>query len=100
MFHVKQWREDDVFQPDLWRVLLLLLTLGILYNQLVGYVQEQLPDRHGVTAFMVVGGVTWTLLGVLLLEGVTVFLTVLLCFCASGLPMIWGSMRRYQRGEA
>ena len=41
MFHVKQWREDDVLQPDLWRVLLLLLTLGILYNQLVGYVQEQ-----------------------------------------------------------
>ena len=43
--------------------------MGLLYGALVSYVQEQLPDRHGITAWLVVGGVLWTLFGVLMLEG-------------------------------
>ena len=79
------------------RTFLFLLGCGILYDQLVSYTQEQLPARHGVTAWLVVGGVLWTLFGVLMLEGIKVFTTVLLCFVASGTPMVVGSMRRYQR---
>ena len=82
---------------ETWRVLLFLAAAGVLYDALVSYVQEQLPDRHGVTSWLVVGGVLWTLFGVLMLEGVRVFLAVLLCFAASGTPMVIGSMRRYQR---
>ena len=78
------------------RVLLFLLVCGIMYNELVDYVQCQLPARHGVTAWIVVGGVLWTLFGVLLLEDMQTFLNVLLCFVASGTPMVIGSMRRYQ----
>ena len=83
--------------PDLWRVLLLLFGCGILYNALVDYVQTQLPDRHGVTAWLVVGGVGWTIFGIGILLGVKDMIIVLLCFIASGSPMIAGSMLRYWR---
>ena len=81
---------------EAWRVFALLATMGLLYDALVSYVQEQLPDRHGITAWLVVGGVLWTLFGVLMLEGISVFMRVLLCFASSGTPMVIGSMRRYQ----
>jgi len=85
--------------PETWQVLALLLCGGILYNALVSFVQAQLPDRHGVTAWLVVGGVAWTLVGVLLLTDLETFLLALLCFMASGAPMIWGSMKRYLQGD-
>lgn len=78
-------------------VILLLLFGGVLYNWLVDYAQRQLPRVHGLTAWLVVGGVLWTLVGLLLLTDRSVFLAALLCFGASGLPMIVGSMVRYQR---
>jgi hypothetical protein len=84
---------------ETWQVLALLLCGGILYNALVNYIQDQLPNRHGVTAWLVVGGVGWTLVGLLLLTDLRVFLTALLCFMASGTPMILGSMRRYFQGK-
>lgn len=84
---------------ETWQVLALLLCGGILYNAVVNFVQDQLPHRHGVTAWLVVGGVAWTLVGLLLLTDLQVFLTALLCFMASGTPMIWGSMRRYFQGK-
>lgn len=83
--------------PDVWRVLALLFCAGILYNALVDYVQQQLPDRHGVTALLVVVGVGWTLIGLLLLTDLNTFILALLCFIASGSPMIFGSMARYLR---
>ena len=81
-------------------VLALLFVVGLLYNGLTGYIQSQLPERHGVTAWLVVGGVLWTLFGVLILTGIDTFLTVLLCFIASGTPMVIGSMARYRREGA
>ena len=80
---------------ETWQVLALLVCGGILYNALVEYVQGQLPNRHGVTAWLVVGGVGWTLVGLLLLTDLKTFMLALLCFMAAGLPMILGSMRRY-----
>lgn len=80
-------------------VLALLFTIGLLYNGLTGYVQSQLKQPHGVTAWLVVGGVLWTLFGVLILTGIDTFLTVLLCFIASGTPMVIGSMARYRQSD-
>lgn len=82
---------------DTWRVFLLLLAGGILYNWLVEYTQSQLPRVHGLTAWLVVVGVLGTLIGYMMLAGVQAFLTVLLCFVATGTPMILGSMLRYWR---
>ena len=76
--------------------MVLLAACGVLYNVLVAYVQRQLPDRHGVTAWLVVGGVAFTLVGILLLTDLETFVIALLCFCASGTPMILGSMERYE----
>lgn len=84
---------------DLWRVLLLLLGLGILYNTAVQFIQEQLPDHNGVTSLLVVGGVLWTVCGAALIIGVDDAFTVLLCFVASGTPMIAGSIMRYVDGR-
>lgn len=83
---------------DTWRVVLLLLCGGILYNWLVDYIQQQLPDRHGVTAWLVVVGVLATLIGLLLLTDTETFVLALLCFVATGTPMVLGSMRRYVQG--
>ena len=83
--------------PETWRVLALLFCAGILYNAVVDYVQRQLPDRHGVTAWLVVVGVGWTLVGLLILTDTKTFLLAVLCFMASGSPMIVGSMARYLR---
>jgi hypothetical protein len=83
---------------EAWRVLLLLAAGGILYNWLVEYAQRQLPRAHGLTAWLVVGGVLGTLIGYMLLAGVQAFMTVLLCFVATGTPMVLGSMLRYWRG--
>lgn len=83
---------------DVLPVVLMLVACGILYNWLVEYVQRQLPNRHGVTAWLVVGGVAFVLVGLLLLTDVRVFSLALLCFVAAGTPMIIGSMRRYAEG--
>ena len=88
--------------PQAWHVLALLLCAGILYNGIVDYFQKQLPNRHGVTAWLVVGGVSWTLVILSPVIGLRVFLLVLGGFVAAGTPMIIGSMRRYEKhdGEA
>ena len=84
-------------ETETWRVLLFLAATGVLYDALVSYVQEQLPDRHGVTSWLVVGGVLWTVFGIGILLGVQDMIVVMLCFMASGSPMIAGSMLRYLR---
>ena len=76
-------------------VLAMLAVFGLLYDQIVEYVQQQLPEHHGVTAWLVVVGVTVTLGGVLILTDLRTFLLVLLCFIFAGTPMIIGSMGRY-----
>lgn len=76
-------------------VLAMLVVFGLLYNQVVDYVQAQLPERHGVTAWLVVVGVLVTLGGFLILTDLRTFLLALLCFICAGTPMIIGSMGRY-----
>ena len=60
----------------------------MLYDGAVNFTQRQLPS-HGMTSSLsVVGGVLRTLFGLLLIEGL--FLIALLCFVASGTPMVIG----------
>lgn len=76
-------------------VLVMLVVFGLLYNLLVEYVQEQLPKQHGVTAWLVAGGVLITLVGLYMLTDLRTFLLAVLCFACSGIPMIAGSMGRF-----
>ena len=73
-------------------VLLMLLASGVLYDGAVNFTQRQLPSEHGVTSFLVAGGVLWTLFGLLLIEGVRVFLIALLCFVAVYQRMVYGEI--------
>jgi len=70
-----------------------LFVFGIAYNELIARLEKARHDR-GYTAFLVVGGVLITLVGLWFLEGLTVFLIALALFVASGLPMVIGSMIR------
>lgn len=83
----------------IWQVLALMFLSGILYNGLTVYVQQQLPRVHGITAWLVVGGVAIALVGLLLLTDLQTFLLALAVFMAIGSPMIWGSMWRYLKGR-
>jgi len=76
-------------------VFAMLVVFGLLYNLLVEYVQSQLPQQHGVTAWLVAGGVLITLVGLYMLTDMRTFLLAVLCFACSGIPMIAGSMGRF-----
>ena len=71
-----------------------LLLFGIGYNFLVDWLEKH-GFEEGYTAILVVGGVLVTLLASIPMIGVQMFLTMLICFSASGVPMVWGSWQRY-----
>ena len=73
-----------------------LAAFGVAYNALVAYLEREVPE-HGYTAFLVVGGVMATLIGAAFIVGLTSTLLIGLCFIASGLPMIIGSVWRWLR---
>jgi len=81
---------------DITRVMLMLLLCGVLYDRYVVDIIERIHPSLGVTAWEVVGGVLFTLIGFSLLAGLEMFLLALLCFTASGIPMILGSHHRSQ----
>ncbi len=72
-----------------------LVLFGVIYDRLVVDRIERLHPSIGVTAWEVVGGVTVTLLVFGLLAGAEMMLLALLCFAASGIPMIIGSHERH-----
>lgn len=73
----------------------MLFLFGILYNQLVAWLERK-GYHEGYVAFLVAGGVLVTLAGVSLISW-QASLLVLGAFCASGLPMILGSVYRHVR---
>ncbi|NOZ27989.1 MAG: hypothetical protein GXP39_08055 [Chloroflexi bacterium] len=73
-----------------------LAAFGIAYNAMVEYLEREVPE-HGYTSFLVVGGVMVTLIGAAFIVGLIPALLVSLCFIASGLPMIIGSVWRWLR---
>jgi hypothetical protein len=85
----------DALPQDIARVLVMLFLCGVLYDRYVVDIIERLHPPVGVTAWEVVGGVLFTLVGFSLLAGLEAFLLALLCFAASGVPMILGSRARH-----
>ena len=80
-------------------VLVGLLLFGVFYNAFVEYLERSGRDR-GYTAFLVVGGTLVTVAGSAVVIGVTAAGFVLLCFAASGLPMVIGSGWRHVQARA
>ena len=76
-------------------MLLMLALAGIVYDRYVVDIIETTHPPLGVTAWLVVFGVLFTLVGASFLIGFEAFLLVLLCFAASGIPMILGSRERH-----
>lgn len=82
---------------DVVRVLVILAFAGAVYDRFVVDKIEQAHPPLGVTAWEVVGGVLFTLVGLMFLTGLETFILALLCFAASGIPMILGSHHRSTR---
>ena len=73
-------------------VFVVLFLMGIIYNALIGKYERWLEQY---VALEVVGGVLFTLIGFGLLAGWTNAGIALLCFAASGAPMLVGSIVRH-----
>ena len=80
---------------ETWLVLALvgLALFGWVFNRLVQQLEDETPE-HGYTAFLVVVGVTVTVLVLTPFIGVPAAVLLLAGFLASGLPMIIGSVGR------
>ena len=76
-------------------VLVGLACFGLFYNGvIVDNLVRHLPARYRATSFEVVGGVFVTCVGIGAILGFAAMLVCLLCFAASGIPMIYGDVRR------
>ena len=80
-------------------VFVALFGFGIGYNRLVGKLEHQGHDR-GYMGFIVALGCTVTLLGAGVIVGWEPVAWIMMCFAASGIPMIVGSVRRHVRARA
>jgi hypothetical protein len=78
---------------EMGAVLAALALFGVGYNALTAWLEARGLDR-GYTAYLVVGGVLVTLAGLGSVDGWPAAGKALLCFAASGLPMVIGSMAR------
>lgn len=82
---------------EIARVMLMLALGSVVYDRyVVDVIEMRLAPGHGVTAYEVAGGVLYTLVGLMFLAGVETFVLALLCFAASGVPMIMGAHHRNQ----
>lgn len=79
-------------------VILGLVIIGIIYNNLVDYLQRNKFDE-GYLSLIVAGGVGFTLIGLAVISWQAA-IAALVCFAASGSPMIIGSIVRYIRKRA
>lgn len=73
----------------------LLFLLSLVYDQLVVERIETHNPPVGVTAWEVVGGVSYTLFAASMVLGLEAAMVLLLLFAASGIPMIMGSDARH-----
>ena len=76
-------------------VLVGLACFGLFYNGvIVDNLVRHLPARYRATSFEVVGGLFVTCVLSRAILGFEAMLVCLLCFAASGIPMIYGDVRR------
>lgn len=72
-----------------------LMCFGLFYDGVVvSNFARRLPARYRATSFEVVFGVLVTCIGIGAILGFQAMLICLLCFAASGIPMIYGDIRR------
>lgn len=72
-----------------------LMCFGLFYDGVVvSNYARRLPIKYRATSFEVVFGVLATCVGIGALLGFRAMLVCLLCFAASGIPMIYGDVRR------
>ena len=79
----------------IWGVIGGLLAFGVLYNAFVGWLIHN-GYEEGYVALLVVAGTLVTLGGVALVD-VRSAVLALVCFGASGTPMVIGSIWRYMQ---
>jgi hypothetical protein len=82
----------------IWGVFWMLLAFGTLYNALVAWAERE-GYTEGYLSLVVAVGVAVTLGGFAILS-IDAALLALVCFAASGTPMIIGSIWRYLRRRA
>lgn len=76
-------------------VLIGLMCFGLFYDGIVvSNWARHLPVKYRATSFEVVIGVLVTCVGIGAILGFQAMLICLLCFAASGIPMIYGDVRR------
>jgi len=80
-------------------ILLALAIFGVVYNRWVDSLERQGHDR-GYMSFIVALGCAVTLAGAGFIVGLEPVLWAFVCFAASGIPMIAGSVGRYCRARA
>ena len=77
-------------------VLVGLVLFGVGFNCLVARL-DQAGRLDGYRAVLVTAGIAATGVGFALLEGHRPATVLLVCFAASGLPMLWGDIERANR---
>lgn len=85
--------------PTFIPILLALAAFGYFYNHWVEHLENGGHDR-GYMGLIVAFGCTITLAGAALLVGLEQIAWTFLCFVASGLPMVLGSIVRHCRARA
>jgi len=76
-----------------------LILFGIAYDKFVAKLEHEGSDQ-GFTALLVAAGVAVTLFGIGIMDlfvNLNAGLIGVMCFASSGLPMIFGSLRRYAK---
>ena len=79
-------------------ILLALAVFGVIYNRWVEKLEREGSDR-GYMGFIVALGCAVTLAGAALIVGLEPVFWTLVCFAASGTPMILGSISRHCRAR-
>jgi hypothetical protein len=72
-----------------------LLAFGVGYDALVTHLNRRPEGHKGYTSYLVVVGVAVTVTATLPFIGLRNYLILVLAFIASGVPMIFGDIRRY-----
>jgi hypothetical protein len=87
-------KKESKMETRLLYVIAGLFLFGLTYNAFVAWLERQGHDR-GYTAFLVVGGTLVTLGGLWAVTDLDTAILAIICFAASGLPMILGSVWRH-----
>lgn len=86
----------DMNLQSITLVLMGLLIFGLAFNAWINHLEKD-GIIEGRRSIMVVAGVFGTLVGSVFVIGFVPAVLVGLCFVASGIPMIWGEIVRYEK---